>query len=189
MNTSPKTPPPCLDATHGQRVRGRVQSAALLLCSLMAPAMSASPAPPRTGDHTDLQCRLQLVAPPAGSAGSHLQVEVRNTGTQGQRLLRWGTPFEGAWLSAFVTVTRDGVALSYQGAQVKRGTPQDADHFWLGAGHRRRARIAFEPAFDVSAPGRYRVDAAWMWQGPTQVPVAAHCEPLEFTRSATSDRK
>ncbi|MEY2875142.1 MAG: hypothetical protein RLZZ373_2513 [Pseudomonadota bacterium] len=197
MNTSLKTPRSCPDpALDHLRVRGAAAVLALLACA--APAMSAptmNPAPP-------LHCTLRLDPPDPAATVPRLQVEVRNTGTRGMRLLRWGTPFEGAWFAAFVTVTRDGVALPYQGAMVKRGAPRPEDHFTLTAGRTTRAVIAFEPAFDLTAPGRYRVSAAWRWQGwwlpltghasgarmPLS-PVEAACEALEFTRPATLDRK
>jgi hypothetical protein len=162
--------------------------------------MSASTTPANPA--APLHCTLRLAPPDPADPGTRLQVEVRNTGTRAVRLLRWGTPFEGAWFAAFVTVTRDGVALPYQGAMVKRGAPRSADYFTLAAGRTTQAAIAFEPAFDLSAPGRYRVGAAWHWQGwwlaptshpssvKTPLPLAeAACEALEFTRPATSGQK
>jgi hypothetical protein len=171
----------------------------VLLACVAAPAMSSASTenavPP-------LHCTMQLAPPDPTDTGPRLQVEVRNTGIRNVRLLRWGTPFEGAWFAAFVTVTRDGVALPYQGAMVKRGAPRTGDYFTLTAGGTARAAMAFEPAFDLTAPGRYRVRAAWRWQGwwlpPTghasgarsPLPaVEATCDTLEFTRPATSDRK
>ena len=43
-------------------------------------------------------------------------------------MLRWNTPFEGAWLAPFVSVTRDGRPLDYHGPMVKRAEPK-ADQY------------------------------------------------------------
>jgi hypothetical protein len=75
------------------------------------------------------------------------------------RVLTWATPFEGAWLQPFVSVLRAGTPLPYLGATVKRGAPEASEYLRLPAGASRRAALDLRDAFDLSAPGDYRVVA------------------------------
>lgn len=187
MNTSRRTPLPCHDPlTHCRRLPGRLLHG-LGLSLMSAAVLAAAPVDPtRT-----LDCTLAIE--PAADGGWQLRVDVHNGGDRDLRLLRWGTPFEGAWLAPLLRIERDGQPLDYHGAQVKRGPPQARDHWRLAAGGHAQATLALDPAWDVSAPGRYRVSAQWLWQGQVArtaqarawqpfPPADARCPPLVFTR-------
>jgi hypothetical protein len=159
------------------------------LSLMSAAALGAAPVP---ADPTRaLDCTLSVEPAPRADGGWQLHVRVHNCGDRDLRLLRWGTPFEGAWLSPLLQIERDGQPLDYQGPQVKRGSPQARDHWRLAAGRSAQATLALDPAWMVTAPGRYRVAARWLWQGQVATsarawqpfpPADAHCPPFEFTR-------
>ena len=100
-----------------------------------------------------LQCTLALESLQPAT----LHFVLHNTARHGVDVLTWGTPFEG-WFHPFVRVTRDGVELRYQGPTLKRGDPDREDYLRFMAGQSRGASIALQPAYDVGAPGRYRVE-------------------------------
>jgi hypothetical protein len=114
--------------------------------ALMAGGVSGSSA-------AALQCTLEMasLAPPA------LRLVLNNRSASTLAVLNWGTPFEG-WMQPFVRVTRDGVALDYQGPTVKRGDPERGEYLSVAAGRSRSVTLALAPAFNVSAPGRYRIE-------------------------------
>lgn len=126
---------------------------------------------------------MASLAPPT------LRLTLRNRGASALAVLNWGTPFEG-WMQPFVRVTRDGVALDYQGPSIKRGDPDRGEYLRLAAGRSRSAALALAPAFDVSAPGRYRVEPRMLLHDVTATaaprPRSAHqsqrllCQALEF---------
>ena len=136
-----------------------VASATLLGGALMALAVAAAaPAPPPATSALPLRC--ELAAPASGRAGApfELRFSFTNTGPQALHLLDWNTPFEPGWFNPFVGVTRDGQPLAYRGASVKRGDPAADDYLTLAAHRTRRARADLALAFDLSQPGRYRVE-------------------------------
>jgi hypothetical protein len=154
--------------------------AAMLWLTLPAGSVSASSAaaPP-------LRCTIDMasLAPPA------LRIQLSNLTAAPLAVLNWGTPFEG-WMQPFVRVTRNGVALDYQGPSIKRGDPERIEYLRLAAGRSRSATLALAPAFDVSAPGRYRVEPQIVLHDvtaqPTPRPRSAHrsqtlvCPAVEF---------
>ena len=131
-------------------MRSGLALAASLTLTLLAGGVSAAPAAASA-----LRCTLEMasLAPPT------LRLAISNRTASPLSVLNWGTPFEG-WMQPFVRVTRDGVALDYQGPSIKRGDPERGEYVRLGAGRSRRATLALAPAFNVSAPGRYRVEPA-----------------------------
>jgi len=149
MNTSPRTrrhnPEPKRDEVAGRRAAAIVVLGALLL-TVPARANAA------------LSC--QLSAPATGRAGAPLllRFEITNPGPQALRALDWNTPFEPGWFAPYVTLLRDGQALTYRGATMKRGEPTAQDYVAIGAGRARHARIDLAEAFDLSHPGHYRVE-------------------------------
>ena len=74
----------------------------------LAIAMSAAAAAP------DLRCALAAPARVAAGMPVMLRFTLTNAGSVPLDVLRWNTPFEGAWFAPFVTVTRDGRALAYE---------------------------------------------------------------------------
>lgn len=117
-----------------------------------------------------LDCRIDWDRP-----GQRLRVRLHNPGAQGRWLLRWGTPFEPGWWARWLQIEHEGRPLPYQGAQMKRAEPARADYFLLPAGAQRLVRVDLAPAWDLSAPGHYRLIPAWQWldafaAGSTQPP-------------------
>ena len=104
--------------------------------------------------------RCVLNAPASGRAGAPLLLhfKITNSGPQALRLLDWNTPFEPGWFAPFVTLQRDGLAVNYRGASMKRGDPAAQDYVAIGAGRVRHARIDLAQAFDLSRPGHYHVE-------------------------------
>lgn len=139
-----------------------------------------------------LQCELTVALQPEPT----LQFVLRNRGPDAVAVLTWGTPFEG-WYQPFVRVLRDGQPLPYAGPVVKRGDPEADEMRRLAAGGTRSASLALAPAFDLRAPGRYRVEPAIVLhdarplaprEGATprprdrHTPLALSCPPVEFDR-------
>ena len=129
----------------------RSAAAVLMACALSAPPAGAAPG-------ASLRCAL--AAPVAGAVGASiaLRFAFTNTGPHAQRLLGWNTPFEPGWFGPYVSVTRDGQPLAYRGASVKRGDPAADDYVALPAHRTRRARAELGAEFDLTQPGRYRVE-------------------------------
>jgi peptidyl-Lys metalloendopeptidase len=147
---------------------------------------------PAQGAAAALHCELS--APQRGRAGAAfmLRFALVNDAAAAVRVLDWNTPFEPGWFNAYLEVSREGQPLVYRGASMKRGDPA-ADNYLLIAAHRaRRASVDLALAFDLSQPGRYRVEPRLMLHdvapAGTRVPRArdAHrhmplaCPAIEF---------
>lgn len=124
----------------------------------IAASVSATGAADAEGAAAPPPLRCTLSAPATGVTGRPLplRLTLHNTGRQPLRILVWGTPFEG-WMAPFVSVQRDGVALDYRGAMVKRGAPGPDEYLAIAPGRSRRATVDLAEAFDLGQPGRYRV--------------------------------
>jgi peptidyl-Lys metalloendopeptidase len=107
-----------------------------------------------------LSCSLQ--APPRQALGHSLLVQftLTNTGPEPLWVLRWNTPWEGRWMAPFATLSRDGQALDYQGAMVKRAAPDASAYLHLAPGQVLRASMPLAPAFDLRRAGRYQLQPA-----------------------------
>ena len=132
-----------------------------LACALLAAlAVGASPeagavtsaanAPP------DLRCVWSIAPGARAGAAVRLQFSLSNPGKRAVQVLVWGTPFEG-WLSPYVALARDGAALPYTGASVKRGDPGREEYLRIAPGAQRRVSINLAEAFDLARPGRYEL--------------------------------
>jgi hypothetical protein len=120
-------------------------------------AMKATAAMPH--GRTALQCQVLAPRLPLAAGGPVvLRFVVHNTGRASLRFLAWNTPFEGEWFGPYLSVSRDGQALAYQGASVKRGDPEPDDYVLIGAQRNRHARADVSQAFDMSRPGHYVVE-------------------------------
>lgn len=136
--------------TRPHSTESRLAPAAALCFAL---ALPAAPVSASSTAQAPLRCSIEVasLAPPA------LRIRLSNRTASPLAVLTWGTPFEG-WMQPFVRVTRNGVALAYQGPSVKRGDPEASEYLRLAAGRSRSATLALAPAFDTSAPGHYRVE-------------------------------
>ncbi|MFO1339731.1 MAG: hypothetical protein U1F53_16150 [Burkholderiaceae bacterium] len=154
----------------------KTRRATTTLLSLLAMAASASsPAAPA------LRCTLAAPARVVAGEPVVLRFSFSNPGPSPLQVLRWNTPFEGAWLAPFVELTRDGRPVSYQGPMVKRAEPGPDSYLRIEAHSAATAEIELAPAFDVSLPGRYRVqprlhlaDVRVARAGPVERPRAEH---------------
>lgn len=144
------------------------------------------------GQTPALECTARVSATVAVGAPIPLSIALRNTGGRGVQVLTWGTPFEGAWLQPFVEVTRDGVALAYSGATVKRGDPERDEYLAIAVGAERTSSLDLAEVFPLDRPGRYRVEPRITLHdvveedGAVPRPRAAHtavalaCAPVAF---------
>ena len=104
-----------------------------------------------------LRYRLEAEATyPAGGPAS-LVFTLENQSGQPVRVLAWYTPLEGL-KGRVLKVTRDGKELLYRGRMVKRAVPRAEDYLLLGPGASTSATFDLAAAYDLSAPGRYRVE-------------------------------
>jgi hypothetical protein len=132
-------------------MRGKLTVATLVCAMAGAPVAAASAV-------AALRCTLQ--AAPRAQVGQRvwMRFTLTNTSAAPLQVLSWNTPFEGAWFAPFVTVRRDGgAALPYRGPMLKRGDPQAADYLRLEAGQSLNAELDLALPFDLTVPGRYRV--------------------------------
>jgi hypothetical protein len=157
----------------------------IVLTTSASSAHSAMAQDHSTAAPITLSCQLR--ARVVGPGQVELRFDVRNQGRQAVHLLRWGTPFEGGWFSAFVSVRNAQGALLYQGATVKRGEPATEDYLRLAPGHGISRRLRLEQAFDLpaAAHAELTVQSQWRWhdalvvgRGKVPRPREQH-QPLE----------
>ena len=95
--------------------------------------------------------------------GVSVSFTLRNAGPQDLHLLRWGSPFEGAWFGPFMTVRTAKGELKFQGAMRKRGDPSAEDYLLLPAGQSVAATVTLNDAFTLPTSGPLTLQAAWRW--------------------------
>lgn len=130
---------------------------AVALALLAAAPLTMAATPPATA----LTCRFQAAADGAGRVT--VDFTLRNAGPHDLHLLRWGSPFEGAWFGPFMTVRSSKGELRYQGAQRKRGDPAAQDYLRVRAGQSVAATVTLNDAFTLPASGDLTLQAAWRW--------------------------
>jgi hypothetical protein len=123
---------------------------AMVSSSSLATSSAASPA-------AALRCAIQAPAQAVAGQPVLLRFTVTNTGAAPLHVLRWNTPFEGGWFAPFVEVKRDGKTLPFQGPMIKRAEPGAEDYLRFDAGQSIDAELDLALPFDLSKPGRYRV--------------------------------
>jgi hypothetical protein len=129
------------------------RAAVTLACIMAASSTPAAPA---------LRCTLQAPAQVVAGQPVVLRFTLTNPGPVALQMLRWNTPFEGAWLAPFVNVTRDGRPLDYHGPMVKRAEPKADQYLRIEPRASASAEVDLAEPFDLSAPGRYRVQPRLM---------------------------
>jgi peptidyl-Lys metalloendopeptidase len=122
-----------------------------------------------------------------------LTVALHNRGATRVAVLNWGTTFEEAWLQPFITVMRDGKALQYGGALVKRGDPELDEYFSLEPGEQREAALDLGEVYSLTEPGRYTIvphivlhdvapgSAKVPRSRANHAPVTLACKPVTIT--------
>lgn len=124
-------------------------------CAFTMPAASA------VIRNNDLVCRFTAAAQADGRVT--MSFTLRNASRQDVHLLRWGTPFEGAWFSPFVRVRASNRELPFEGAMKKRGEPSADEYFLLHAGQSRDVSLTLNDAFTVPPVGALTLNASWRW--------------------------
>ena len=104
-----------------------------------------------------LACRLEAEPPLVAGGPVQVRLTLVNEGPEPVAALAWNTPFEGGWLGTPFTVTRDGLALQYGGAMVKRGDPEAEDYLALPPGEAHSATADLAEVYPLAAAGRYAV--------------------------------
>jgi len=89
--------------------------------------------------------------------GEPIEVTFSLTNASGTPLqvLRWGTPFEDE-VTDFLTVTRDGERIPYDGRLVKRGEPGDDEYVVLAPGETIDVAVDISRSYPIQQPGHYR---------------------------------
>ena len=131
-------------------------AAALSVACAPPMALAAPPVPP-----AELTCQFQ--ASPKSDGQVTLQFKLSNAGKHDLHLLRWGSPFEGAWFGPFVQASTAQGALAFQGAMRKRGDPSARDYLLLRAGQSLTAELTLNDAFTLPPAGTLRLKAQWHW--------------------------
>lgn len=160
--------------------------AAAIALLMACPLTMATPSKP-----AGLDCRFQATTDATGRVA--LQFTLHNAGTRDLHLLRWGSPFEGAWFGPFVRVSTASGELPFQGAMRKRGDPAARDYVLLRAGASLAAELTLNDAFTLPATGPLVLRAGWRWHdvmatGTPPRPRAAHqgqdqdCGEVTLTR-------
>lgn len=98
-----------------------------------------------------LDCRVEPRAP------TGIRFVLTNPSREPVWVLRWNTPFEG-WAGSIFTVTApDGTEIDYTGPMMKRGNPNGEEYVEIPAGSSIDATVNLADVYDLSQPGRYRV--------------------------------
>lgn len=140
-------------ATSRLRGRSRVAVVAAVALALGSSAcMATSPArEPR------LACHLAAEPPLVAGGPVRVRLTLVNEGSESLHALVWNTPFEGGWLGTPFAVSRDGVALEYGGAMVKRAEPEADEYLAFAPGEAHEAEADLAEAYAMTAPGEYQV--------------------------------
>jgi len=85
-----------------------------------------------------------------------VNVTMTNTSSTPQYVLKWRTPFAGMSAPLF-DVQRDGAAVPYTGALVKRKAPTQADYYLLKPGASHTVKVELSALYDMSVSGDYSV--------------------------------
>jgi peptidyl-Lys metalloendopeptidase len=127
----------------------------------VAPVLSACLAPGQTrmqeteGDM--FGCTLETEGTYVIAAPVDVRFSLHNRTNRTLYVLTWYTPLEGIAGRIF-RVTRDGDELWYQGILAKRGDPSRDDYITLEPGMTASALVNLAEVYDLSQPGRYRIE-------------------------------
>ena len=124
----------------------------LSVAALVALSASTCMQSPQTAaSRTALECRVEP------KASTEIRFVLTNPSREPVWFLRWNTPFEG-WLGSIFTVTGpDGAEVAYTGPMMKRGNPNGEEYVQIPAGGSVDAVVNLADVYDLSTPGRYRL--------------------------------
>ncbi|HEY0782088.1 MAG TPA: protease [Thermoanaerobaculia bacterium] len=156
---------------------------ALAACAAAAPSA-----------RSEVRLKATLAAQPSYRIGGpvRLAFTLENLSAEPVWVLVWYTPLEGIKGDIF-RVSRDGTALRYQGPMVKRGDPSVDAYRRVEPGKPLTAEVDLARAYDLSAPGVYRVELTGPLRDVAQQGEAVPCKrdeqrPLEVQGSAATFR-
>ncbi|MGJ7902885.1 M35 family metallo-endopeptidase [Lysobacter sp. 1R34A] len=124
---------------------------------VLAGAIASVTAAPPHEKNNPLRIGLMAVADQNGNFDGQVEVTVTNTSRHTARVPKWQLPSNLAESKLF-TISRDGVAVAYNGPMIKRGLPDAADFAILRAGETLRSVVDLSQAYDFSRSGRYVVN-------------------------------
>ena len=84
------------------------------------------------------------------------QFSITNNHPVDYHVLKWFTPLEGLEY-AYVSITKDGNVLPYDGVMIKRGRPGATEYQLLRAGHTITTKIDLSVAYAIEEVGQYTV--------------------------------
>ena len=126
------------------------------LAGLLVLAATTLGAAPRN----DLDVRVSAATPVLrGDVDVVVTVTVTNTARHPVHVLSWQLPSDEPE-GALFKITRDGEAVRYTGALVKRMAPQAGDHVRLDPGASLSYEVELSAAYDLSRSGRYTIEYA-----------------------------
>jgi len=123
---------------------------------VLAGAIASVTAAPPHEKNNPLRIGLMALADQNGHFGGKVEVTVTNTSRHTARVPTWQLPSNLAESKLF-EISRDGVAVSYNGPMIKRGLPDAADFTILRAGETLRSVVDLSKAYDFSQSGQYVV--------------------------------
>lgn len=124
---------------------------------VLAGAIASVTAAPPHEKNNPLRIGLMAVADQNGNFGGQVEVTVTNNSRHTARVPKWQLPSNIAESKLF-NISRDGVAVAYNGPMIKRGLPDAADFAILRAGETLRSVVDLSQAYDFSRSGQYVVN-------------------------------
>jgi peptidyl-Lys metalloendopeptidase len=125
---------------------------AVLSVAIAAALSSATAAPARSKTNP---LRISMMS----LGNGQVEVVVSNTSSKTVRVPKYALPAQVAESNLFA-ISRDGEAIRYEGAMIKRGVPTAADFAVLRPGRSHRAVVDLGVAYDLSKAGQYTVTFA-----------------------------
>lgn len=102
----------------------------------------------------------------------NLIFELSNHSKTALHVLKWNTPLEGLKSDCLV-VKKNKKTIEYDGRLVKRGTPRPEDYIVLAPGSSVSSKVDASDAYDLSTPGKTKVDFRKELMVYTNQPVTA----------------
>ncbi len=108
--------------------------------------------------NANLSAELTMLTPRAGAEGAiDVRFTLHNNGAEAVRVLKLGTPLEGAFNSRLFQVQTGGQEVRYVGRLTKRSAPTDADYVVIAAHGEASATLDLAQGYAIGIPGRYQV--------------------------------
>ena len=107
-------------------------------------------------------------------------VELRSAAQHSIEFLPWSTPFSSFVDSAIFIVSRDGVAVPYQGLQLKRPAPTAGDFLTLAPDAILENELDISMSYDFCQQGHYRIHFAGQLMQRDATALRLASNTLEF---------